>query len=85
MKISNKLIETKANRLTDDQKLILMLYTALTKESWEEGPSTSEAVAACRDWFYWRNYDESQFESASEGLKALSGAAFKKSGRRNGR
>lgn len=60
--------------LTDRQKdhrLIGLLFVALTKESWEEGPSPSEAIAAAKDW-YWNNYDESQVESASVGLAALS-------------
>lgn len=34
------------------KRAISMLYVAIKKESWEEGPTVSEAIAAAHDWFY---------------------------------
>ena len=34
------------------EKVLAILYVALTKEHWEKGPNYSEAVGAAHDWFY---------------------------------
>lgn len=57
-------------QISPDHRLIAKLYFALTKEHWEEGPTYSEAVDAAHNWF-WNNYDESQYLSASDGLRCL--------------
>lgn len=65
-----------------DHCLIAQLFVALTKESWEEGPSFQEAEDAAKNW-WWENYGDEKSESAIDGLRALahpSPAEVKESG-----
>jgi hypothetical protein len=33
-------------------QVIAILYVALTKPSWAEGPTDNEAIEAANDWYY---------------------------------
>lgn len=39
-------------RVEVQQKLIVILYMAMKKEAWEEGPTDSEAIEAAHDWYH---------------------------------
>ena len=56
-------------KITPEMVLIGKMYRALTKESWEEGPTESEAIGAAQDW-YWNNFDGTNI-STTEGLERL--------------
>lgn len=59
-----------AKRVSRTPKMVIaILYRALTKEHWEEGPSQNEAVEAAHDWFY--NSYGYEIGSASDGFKKI--------------
>lgn len=52
--------------------VIAALYRALTRQSWEEGPTDNEAIQIAHDWFYNTYGYETEF--ANEGMmKILTG------------
>ena len=48
--------------------VLAMLYSALVKEGWEEGPTDKEAITAAQDWFENRYGSD---KDSDEGMKKI--------------
>jgi hypothetical protein len=57
-------------RISAEERTIAILYCAIQKEGWQEGPTESEAIAAANDWFY-NKYGYEERGAASDEIPAM--------------